>query len=828
MGENEQLLEIYSELKNPIENPETIVRLLDDYSKSKEGEFYDRIMASKDKEYSNQEYTVGDLDNFYSTLYNVWKKSVEDMTWDQFRELGIYQNDFLPFRNHLKELPDFESVSEINELLRVDEKNKTADENGFARVFDKYRWSYDTNPKTGMIRITSKDLHANKPEVAEGPHRLYLNPESVDLYTLLTEFIKECEARNLPYDLEYNSNSKTDMPILIKATDDTIKDYIDTLKVINDRYPAMKSRMKKPPIVTGSIDGWIGYAYELENEYTKSRADFIENCIKEYTLEWVLKHKDINLDNGEEAIKLIDYISLLCTNEIISEMEFSSNIEESKERILNYVTNKMEEFLTSIANKKETSPVMVEKTDYQDAILDAALINRVLRESAYDFSKMDSNFTKELKDKILIKALDFDIDPNKFCVDFDPKQLFVETEKVEPEEIDELDLDEPFDLEDIKYENPLPMDDEKVLSIGQKPTLTNPSEIAEIIDFEDLGEHANEVELFNQVDANDLSYKIKYETITDTSTKDIYNKLSIPSEEIKDNIKWETVEDAADERHKELNLDKKEISDKIKWETLEESKEPKKSILRTIYEEITEEVPETEEEKTSSLISTIDKLFEETEKEEPEVKIPEQKIEIDEDIKIPESKEEPKTVLELVMEERSREPEVSNDLDSLMEEAKQIEPEVETTEQEIEEEIKIPEPEKEEPKTVLELILDERSKESEEKNDIDKLMEESKPEEQEEIKIPEEPKVEQTETVPEPKSNDSITIVDFEVTLPNGSTMTIGDYYNNYYKINKPLNASVSLTDGKAMPARDFMQYIVLPSIGTDTLDKTTSKARKM
>ena len=269
-----EINEIYDTINNPIENPEVLVRLIDEYSKSNESNFRDRVIASKNKEYPSQEYTVDDIDKFYSTIYNVWKKSVADITYEEYLKLGkkgVYRPDFIPFRRRLMEIPDFESVEEINELLRVDEKNKTEDENGFARTFDKYRCDYPNNPETGMTRISSTGLHANKPVVEEGPHRLYLNPESIDIYKLLTEFVKKCEENKLPYDFEYNSNSRTDMPIVIKATDDTLGEYINLLNdIMNSKeYEGMKERMKNPPIVAGTIDGWIGYGYELEEEYIK-------------------------------------------------------------------------------------------------------------------------------------------------------------------------------------------------------------------------------------------------------------------------------------------------------------------------------------------------------------------------------------------------------------------------------------------------------------------------------------------------------------------------------------------------------------------------------
>ena len=57
-----EINEIYDTINNPIENPEVLVRLIDEYSKSNESNFRDRVITSKNKEYSSQEYTVDEID----------------------------------------------------------------------------------------------------------------------------------------------------------------------------------------------------------------------------------------------------------------------------------------------------------------------------------------------------------------------------------------------------------------------------------------------------------------------------------------------------------------------------------------------------------------------------------------------------------------------------------------------------------------------------------------------------------------------------------------------------------------------------------------------
>lgn len=633
MGENAQLIELYAEIENPIENPETIVRLLDDYSKSKEGGFYNRIIASKSKKYSNQdEYANKNYSDFYTTLTNIWKKSVIDMPYDRFIELahqGVYRADFRVMRDTLQDMPDFVSQEKIEKKLKIAD-DKTADHNGFARTLNEYMWKDSVKEETGTIKISSTDIHASKPEVKEGEYRLYVNPEPIDLFTLLIGFVKECEERNLPYDFEYNTNGITDLPVVIKATDDTIKDYIDVLRVVYDRYPEMKARMNKPPVIAGSIDGWIGYGIAKDEEYLVSRANLIEESIKEYTLDWILNNKDIV---DMEGIKLVDRITFYCTEELINEMGDIDS--ESKERLKEYVKEKMDKFLVSIRNKEEV--------EYRDPVLDIGLINRVLRKLTYSFSKLDPNFSKGVTDKIYEKAIENGIDPYKFCLNYNQESY---------------NLEQPLE----EYDLPLNIEDEYDIPDDEEPKLTDGTEEAEIIDFDD------------PVKETQNNAQEEYETVTDTSDKDISNKID------------------------EIN-EKPIVREKVIL--YEEYDPPKPKEEKTIFEDVMEEI------------------YEEQRKQDEIDKMP------------------------LTNEEELVETEISND------------------------------------------------------------------------SITEEPQ-------------DSITIAELDVKLPNGNTITLSDYYNNYFKLNKPLNATIALTDGKSISAKEFMQYIILPSIGTEVLEKSNSKPKLM
>ena len=699
-----ELTEFYDKIENPIENPEVLTRLIDEYIKSDGNDFYERVTTSINKKFSsNVDANTEGFDRCFTAIYNIWKKSAETIDFNKFLELykeKIYDRDYIPFRDDLLKTPDFKSITDISKYLEESDK-KTADENGFAHTLAKYKWTHQTNEKTGGIIICSTDVRAEKPEYEEGPHRLYLNPEYPDLYTLITEFVKKCEENNLPYKLEFNPNGKSDMMVTINATDDTLIPYVDLLKTINDENPEMKARMPKPSVLVGSVDGWIGYGYDVDGEYAKSRADLIEESIREVINEWVTENKDMIISDDNEKVKLSDYIASICTDKIVAEIGTMKS--DSRRKIFDRVSYVMDEALMSLTDNRKFNLPVVTEAGYANVFLNNKLLHNALRESIDIFPKLIPNFNEEfiklVENRILDNAIKAYFDPNKFCIDNAyTLSLFgrtkeaesVETEELnigelEPDELEEFGLDElsdeSFELTDIKLD--------KLPELDEKPTLAKPNDNVEIVDFDD---------------------EINYEKNEEPETKMLPAVVSNTSSVQKSN----SDEDA--------------------------SKKPK----------LKDDIAELE-----SLMKEIDTGLKTTEPEQTK-----------------DEKSEEKTAFESVMEEVYEERRKQDEASKIV--TKQPE-----------DDIKIPEK--------------------------DTLIKEVKQEEQPQLSL-----------------SDSKTIVDYELILPNGGKITLGDYYLNYYKTGKPFNAFAVLYGDKKIPARELVNSYVLPSIGQSTLEEMSAKVKKM
>ncbi|MBR3229929.1 MAG: hypothetical protein IKF91_03785 [Bacilli bacterium] len=255
------LMELYDSIKNPLEDSDVIKRLISAYASSalSLGGFYSKLINTVQKEHVNGQYYVKDADKFYSMMFNKWKNSIVSMTKDDFDELyrrGSFGLDFIKMREYLKSVPDVSTMEESNEIFsgsKVDAELKKA--------LDKYKWS-SFGENSGWVHVCSRYLTAKKDEYPNVEHRLYLNTESLDTYKMITLFVQKCDEYHLPYYFKFDEYADRDDTIVVYSSTENLSKYIDILEEIKRENPLLVSRIKKPPVLTGQLDGFIGYGSE--------------------------------------------------------------------------------------------------------------------------------------------------------------------------------------------------------------------------------------------------------------------------------------------------------------------------------------------------------------------------------------------------------------------------------------------------------------------------------------------------------------------------------------------------------------------------------------
>ncbi len=105
-------------------------------------------------------------------------------------------------------------------------------------------------------------MTAKKDQYPSIEHRLYLDIESLDTYKMTTYLVEKCDEHHLPYYFKFDQYADRDDTIVIYSSTENLTKYVEILHEIKKEHPELISRTKEPPVLTGKIDGWIGYGSE--------------------------------------------------------------------------------------------------------------------------------------------------------------------------------------------------------------------------------------------------------------------------------------------------------------------------------------------------------------------------------------------------------------------------------------------------------------------------------------------------------------------------------------------------------------------------------------
>lgn len=118
--------------------------------------------------------------------------------------------------------------------------------------------------------------------------RLYVNCDKKDLMRLAKVFTEKCTDKEIPIYFKYSSDrSKRADQFVVYSNLLNLTDYVEILRSIASENPDIIQRCGKPPILTGTLDEWIGIGDEplmTGESYTGIRAEIIEDAIKECLL----------------------------------------------------------------------------------------------------------------------------------------------------------------------------------------------------------------------------------------------------------------------------------------------------------------------------------------------------------------------------------------------------------------------------------------------------------------------------------------------------------------------------------------------------------------
>lgn len=454
-----ELMEIYNQVKNPIDDPKVIGKLINAYANSSKGfgGFYSKLTKTADKEYNKGEYYVADADRFYSMMFNKWKNSIVAMTKDEFLELyrhGHYGQDLIKLRKYLSKIPDVSTMEEANHILNDSKNDKELDD-----AIEKYSWT-SFGGYSGWVHVCSRYVTAKKDKFPNIEHRLYLDTESIDTLKMATLLVEKCDQHHLPYYFKFDRYGDRDDTLVIYSSTENLTKYLEILQEIKREHRDLVARAKEPPILTGKIDGWIGYGSEpgkgpngQNQSFNEVRSKAIEPAIAQTTKKWILDHRSMQVNFQGKKMNVQDYIAIKSAKSLIADLERRFAYYEENEKKLarrngtNYnqtkvinqlgyslqdvkslqfqknifriMRSRIEIELPKVCNGsyKDMNSIIMNVRNGKQISFSGYDLETVIQEFSPNIVRLDSNFVPSVHTQIKNNAKQYGIDINKFCFD---------------------------------------------------------------------------------------------------------------------------------------------------------------------------------------------------------------------------------------------------------------------------------------------------------------------------------------------------------------------------------------------------------------------------
>lgn len=446
-----ELMELYDKINNPIDDLSVIEKLINAYANSSKGlgGYYRQLTKTAQKEHNKGQYYPYDADKFYSMLFNKWKNSIVAMTREEFIELykrGSYGQDFIKMREYLKNISDVSTMKEANEILYGKKGDKELED-----ALEKYDWQ-SLGIGSGWVHVCSKYLTAKKDQFPNVEHRLYLNTESLDTYKMTTYLVEKCDEHKLPYYFKFDKYADRDDTIVIYSSTENLMKYIEILQEIKKEHPDLVSKFKEPPVLTGKIDGWIGYGSEpaktpdgKNHSFNKVRSKILEETIGKVTKKWIMNHRNQQITYHGQTMSFQDYIAVKSTKKLLADLErrYSNygqdDIEtinrlgyslqdlkspQNKQNIFNVLRDRMGTLLTKVCNGtyEVTDEIVMKVRNGNQIKFRGYDLEDIIKELSVNISKGDPNFISSIQAEIKNNARQYGIDSNNFCFDIKARE----------------------------------------------------------------------------------------------------------------------------------------------------------------------------------------------------------------------------------------------------------------------------------------------------------------------------------------------------------------------------------------------------------------------
>ena len=380
----ERLMDIYDQIEDPLNDKDNLIEII------KAGIYDDQ-------------YVYGKIQDVYRI--NNGKKRNEEL------EKKFYERNK---QKYLKNHPN--SVTDLDE----DGKRKWM------------RIQKNPNPfafgAPGFYHIYSKKLFnktSKEEQLEKVRHRFYVNVSLDHTHEFAMLFEDKCEKAGIPYHYKFSAVKRSDM-FIVYANTLYLDKYLEILREIKKENPELCSHTGKPPVLTGVIDGWIGYGSEpaINDEikaeaeakgedakqfsFTDLRAKAISKVVKEISREIIENNLNTKIDYHGKQILFKEYIAIKAAEQAYQEISPSiekvykdhPNVQRKdyKSEIIKKAKNNVDFLINAYFNDREKL-----KIDYNPVAFEwIANGNGAKRYKKIDKEDMDAAIGKIIE-KIIIK-----------------------------------------------------------------------------------------------------------------------------------------------------------------------------------------------------------------------------------------------------------------------------------------------------------------------------------------------------------------------------------------------------------------------------------------
>ena len=427
--------EIYEKIENPLNDDEVVRKLIEGYSDELGTKKYYKKLT--EVYHDQKKYTginVKDKDKFVSEIFNEWKKDITRNISDE--DIKSYNNqNFARLRECIKDIPDIKDFKEnlkvFNRLNKLDKLDKDSKKTELTKIYKDYAAFF---PEGTWTYITYNNINPSKYKNFIVDHRLYLNTENIDTYKVMELFRNKCKERELNYLFKYAEKGDRDDTIVIYSDDRKLSKYLEILEEIKKEEPEIVKRAQTPPMLTGKIDGWIGYGSEPPldengkntNSFNNVRSGIIQNAISKETIKWIRENKELR----KEDLGLNEYLTKQIYDDIKDKYRMYKSVYEPEfqEKLLKRLEKEIEK------NKSELLEGKLDKIkefniDDIDIEVDSEMIKRAFRPFSKKILKKDPSFLGKVRDAIKEEGLANGIDSEKFCFDIDKRDKLFNEDK---------------------------------------------------------------------------------------------------------------------------------------------------------------------------------------------------------------------------------------------------------------------------------------------------------------------------------------------------------------------------------------------------------------